>query len=348
MTLDEKLFNDVITEALSIMRFSAGKRASVLRKLQAMAKELSGLIVAGDIAAANEADVKKFLSEVEKLVFTYYRGTQGELELEGLSRTVAEANAQSLKIAIGVQAVRLPRQSYFASLASDVLIQGAPSADWWRGQEQGFAFKFAQQLRLGLANQETNQQLVARIVGKGGEPGIIEIAKREAAALVNTSVQTVANDARRKTWQANSNLIKGIQQVSTLDGHTSDICIAYSGAKWDLDYKPIGNSPAYNGGTPRHFNCRSVETPITKTFRELGLNVDEVPVSTRASDEGQIAANTTFETFLSGKPQAYQDKLLGPGRADLWRAGKITLRDLVSGDGRPLTLDELRRKAGLD
>ena len=35
---------------------------------------------------------------------------------------------------------------------------------------------------------------------------------------------------------------------------------------------------------------------------------------------------------------------LGKTRADLWRAGKLNLRDLISGSGRELTLDELQRQ----
>jgi hypothetical protein len=81
---------------------------------------------------------------------------------------------------------------------------------------------------------------------------------------------------------------------------------------------------------------------ITKTYRELGVDIDEVPTGTRASDEGQIRADITFAEFLKGKPAAYVDDLLGPGRADLWRKGKITLQQLVDGSGRELTLKELR------
>ena len=38
------------------------------------------------------------------------------------------------------------------------------------------------------------------------------------------------------------------------------------------------------------------------------------------------------------------DEQLGAGRAQLWREGKITLKDLLDGKGRELTLDELRDK----
>jgi hypothetical protein len=180
-------------------------------------------------------------------------------------------------------------------------------------------------------------------VGKDGQPGIMETARRNAATLVQTSVQAVANDARRNTFQANTDVISGIQQVSTLDSHTSITCISYSGEKWDLEYKPLGPKKLpYNNGCPRHMNCRSLEVPITKSFKELGLKLKDPAFTTRASDEGQIDADISFDKFLKRKGKAYQDGMLGKGRADLWRAKKITLKDLVDANGRPLTLAELQ------
>ena len=80
---------------------------------------------------------------------------------------------------------------------------------------------------------------------------------------------------------------------------------------------------------------------LLELFKELGLNIDDFTPSTRASMDGQVPAATTFEQFLSGKSEAWQDTYLGKGKAKLWRDGKITLSDMVSGTGRELTLDEL-------
>ncbi|MDD5723606.1 MAG: hypothetical protein PHY29_07710 [Syntrophales bacterium] len=49
----------------------------------------------------------------------------------------------------------------------------------------------------------------------------------------------------------------------------------------------------------------------------------------------------TCSDFLNRHSKEYQDNLLGPGRAELWRSGKITLSDLVSQQGRPLSLSQL-------
>lgn len=349
--LELALFDDIISGQLDIFRLAAAKRREVLRRLAKMEKELVDKLATGDFARGERAKFTRFLKEADEIIKQGYTEVQGALEWQSLSETVAQMTADSLTTVLGPiePTVKLPTQSFHDAVERNVAINGTPQADWWSRQTDNLRMAFAAQMRQGLASNETNQQLIARVRGKGGVGGIMTVARHQVAALVQTGTAAVANDARLATFRANSDIVLGVRQVSTLDSHTSTICIAYSGACWDLDGKPIrGTKLAFNGGPPRHFNCRSVLVPILKTFRQLGLDIDEVSATTRASDEGQIAANTTFDAFLKRKSRSYQDEVLGEGRADLWRAGKVTLRDLVSGDGRPLTLKELRSKAGLD
>lgn len=346
MTADERLFDSVLRQALDVLRLGASQRAATMRRLQRLERALARELAAGDLSKARREEIEAFLAGADEIIRQHYADIQEDLQLEDLSRTFAERTAGAIEVALGVEAAKMPKSDYFRSLASDVLIQGAPSAEWWSRQAEKTRFQFAAAVRQGLTNNETNQQIIRRIVGNEEMPGVMQIARRDAASLVQTSVQTVANDARRATFQANDDVIKGLRQVSTLDGHTSLTCVSYSGAEWNLEYEPInGNTLPFNGGCPRHFNCRSVEVPITKTFRELGVDIDEAPVSTRASSAGQIDANTTFRDFLQRQGPAYQDKVLGEGRAQLWRDGKITLRDLVNGEGNPVTLATLREVA---
>lgn len=343
MPVNQAIFDEVIDNALLVFRLAAQQRGVTIERLKLLERELVGKLAQEAVTTRQKRRVETFLGNVGKIIDRHYAALQREFDFMGLAKTVAGDIATGMAVVLGFDALNLPTNDYFASLKSEVMIMGAPSKDWWRGQSEDLKFKFSQQVRQGLANAETNQQIISRIVGKNDLPGIMETARRNAAALVQTSVQTVASDARRSTYKANSDVIKGIQQVSTLDGHTSLVCIAYSECQWDLDFKPIGTKKlSYNGGTPRHFNCRSAEVPITKTFKELGLNIPEPPSSTRASSDGQISADTSFKGFLDRKGKAYQDKMLGQGRADLWRAGKITLKDLVDGNGRPLTLVQLQ------
>jgi hypothetical protein len=80
--------------------------------------------------------------------------------------------------------------------------------------------------------------------------------------------------------------------------------------------------------------------PVTR----LSKVADELGIGQRASSIGPVARTTTFSDFLARQPAAWQDEVLGKGRADLYRAGKITLRDTVSGRGAPLSLKQLEAK----
>lgn len=348
---DLELSDDVIARQIDIFRFAAGERQKVVRLLKQLEEDLIDQLLKADLTETRRADLARLLAQAQVAIDDYYSRAADQVAESltgGLARVEATATVAGLTGAFqGALAVQLPSETYFSALVSDTLIQGAPSAQWWKRQAGDVAFRFANEVRQGLAQAETSDQIIRRIRGstRAGIPGILEITRNNAAALVNTSVQTVANSARMATFQANADIIKGMKQLSTLDGHTSAICLAYSGGEWDMEGKPInGTRLPFNGGPPRHFNCRSVLTPITKTFKELGLDIPEPASSTRAASGGPIAASTTMKEFIDRKGPAFIDDLLGPGRAELYRDGKITLQQLVDQTGRPLTLEQLRAK----
>jgi SPP1 gp7 family putative phage head morphogenesis protein len=221
---------------------------------------------------------------------------------------------------------------------------------WFDRLNDGMRFDMARAVKLGVSLGETNAQIARRIVGAGGDKGpeVLPKGRRDAFSVTRTAVQTIANDARLATFEANEDIIKEVQWISTLDSRTSDICVARSGLIWTFPgYKPKGHDIPWLGGPPAHWACRSTVIPITKTFRELGIDQDEVPASTRASMDGQIAADTTFAQFLASKPPQFADEMLGKGRAQLWRDGKITLQDLLNPKGVPLTLRQLEAEYGM-
>jgi SPP1 gp7 family putative phage head morphogenesis protein len=330
----------LIAKSIDLMRLSVGERIKALALLEQMRRELIAKLASDKLTELGKRRTQQLLTQSSDVIDSYYAKINAGLD-KTLSGLATHESAATTKIIAdtGLTAT-IPTQTAIASVVSDALIQGAPSKDWWAKQSEQTRFNFAQQVRQGVAQGETNQQIISRV------SAIMDVRRRDAASLVQTSVQTIANDSRLATFRLNSDVVKGVRQLSTLDGHTSDICIARSGAEWDLDGNPINGNDLPFENPPIHFGCRSVLVPITKTFRELGLDIPEVPQGTRASDEGQIKASTTFTEFLSGKSKEYQDDLLGKGRAELWRDGKITLRDLLDQRGRPLTLKQLQDKHG--
>jgi hypothetical protein len=61
---------------------------------------------------------------------------------------------------------------------------------------------------------------------------------------------------------------------------------------------------------------------------------------------GQVPGNLTYEQWLKTQDTKAQNEALGTRRAQLWRAGRITMDDMVAKDGRPLTLAEIEQLDG--
>lgn len=365
--LEQWLMGLLLEHDVAMLRVEAEAKARVLALLILMQKDLVSILSnAPEMSALGKAGKAAVLRESNAVIAEYYGKAQLQVDLFGIADVEARGVQRALATVIDRAAgqagaeirmgVGLPTENYLRKLTGDATVQGGPAKAWWARQEQDTAFKLANEIRIGAAQGETNAQIIKRIVGtevtakaapeaEALLPGVMPLARRNASAIVQASMQTVAGEARRATFQYNRDITNGIMQVSTLDGHTSLTCIAYSGACWDLDYEPInGNDLPYNGGVPRHWGCRSSEIAIMKTLREMGIDMDEPDPGMRASSSGPISAKTTFADYLTMKGGDYQNEVLGPGRAELFRAGKLTPRDLVDMRGQPLKLSQLRAK----
>lgn len=360
--------DELIARQVQLLRLSAGEKAKIFLLFRQMEEDLIDKLTKGGrkLADISREDKARILRQVQDEISRYYGEVSDDMAatLGEVGRLEATATAASLgNIYAGAIVPALPPEGVLKRLVDNTLIEGAPSAEWWKRQSGDLAFRFKNAVAQGIAAGETNDEIIRRIRGRAAGytvidgkrvynyvGGIMDIARHHAAAQVQTSVMTVANQARMDTFEENDDIIKGYRQLSTLDSHTTPTCVAYSGAEWDRKKQPMGTnklpfvSPKGSAnGTPRHWNCRSVITPITKTFRELGLDIDEVPTSTRSATGGPVAADMSFDSFIKRKGDKFADDLLGPGRAQLWRDGKITLNQLLDQSGRPLTLKQLRR-----
>jgi hypothetical protein len=63
--------------------------------------------------------------------------------------------------------------------------------------------------------------------------------------------------------------------------------------------------------------------------------------------DGQVPADITFDKWLRGKDKAFQNNMLGVGKAKLWRARRITLQQLVDMRGNPLSLQQIEAMLGI-
>jgi SPP1 gp7 family putative phage head morphogenesis protein len=151
----------------------------------------------------------------------------------------------------------------------------------------------------------------------------MEATTRHATAIVRTATTHIANEAHFQTYSANQDVTQKYRYEAVLDGRTSDICIALSGREWAYD-DPDGLRP------PQHPNCRSVIVPVIE---------GQTPFL-RASESGATTAQN-YDEWLRGQSPQRQNEILGKRKAELYRDGKLNLKQLVDKEGRSRTVKEL-------
>lgn len=337
-----RLIDKLLSFTLDLNRLDAATKAKVIKIINAAQKELISDLASKNLTAFGKARRDALLKDARNIIESYYAQAQMELfdTLEPIPELTAKQTVKALqsKLPASIQAA-LPTENVFKSLASDSLVLGATSTEWWKKQSADTVFRYNSAVRQGLTLGESNNQIISRV------RQVLDVSRRNAAGLVQTSVSTVANASRQATFDANSDIIKGTKWISALDSRVCELCLARADKEWDNTGKPIGHGIPFSV-PPIHYNDRCILTAVTKTFRELGVDIDEPPITTRASVDGQVSAKTTIDDFLKRKGEAWQNETLGKGRADLWREGKISLENLIDGSGQPLTVAQLRAKYG--
>ena len=376
----------LILQSLNLERLKANEVNAVVELLEKLAVDIEAAIKKADPTSVGPSTyrqkrLKALLGQINGTTNDYYTRVKKNHDkaLKGIAATEAKATATSINKAFnGVELAGLPTVAQLQAIASDVLIQGAPSKEWWAAQKADVLAKFKNEIRQGMVLGESVDELVRRIRGTKAnnfKDGVLNVKKHQAAALVRTSVQAVSHAARMATHQANEDLYNGYQWLSTLDGRTSDTCKARSGLTWDKDFNPVGHEKDYSP-PPAHWNCRSLITPWLKdwtdlskdkklaaekkkqfnasgdtlnaifieTLTRMGKRKDEAATilrKTQASMDGQVAVDLNFEQWLQSKGKGFQAEVLGAGRYTLFKEGKISLLDLVDQSGNPITLAQL-------
>lgn len=206
--------------------------------------------------------------------------------------------------------------------------------------------KYINHIKLARYEGKTNQQIVQMIRGtrkNGYKDGLMEVTARQAKTIVRTTVQHAAMQGKAEFASDNSDIIKGEQWLSTLDGRTSSQCRT-------LDQKvfEIGKGPR----PPLHHNCRSTILIVLKDEYAGRGNIDR-----RASKDSPVA-NESYYSWLKKQPKEFQDDVLGETRGQLLRSGGLSADKFAAlqldKNFKPLTLAEMRdreptafKKAGL-
>jgi len=355
--VNERLQDQAVDRAIDLQRYSNGvvhRMIAVLNRSDArLSAALAEALLKMDRASFTVERLERLLADVRKINAAAYAQVMGELrpEMEGLagveSRYQRSALRQAVPPAVQLQypiAGASVEQVYAAALARP--FQGRLLSGWASNLEASRLRLIQNAVRQGFVEGQTAAEIVRKVTGTKAlkfADGVLAIPRRELMAVVQTALSHTAQVARQAFYDANADLIKAVKWTSTLDSRTSPQCRIRDGLEYTADraHKPIGHAVPWGDGPGRlHFNCRSTSSPITKSWRELGIDADELPASTRASMDGQVPGDLTYAQWLAKQPVARQEEVLGARRAALFRAG-VPMEKFYNDKGQWLTLEQL-------
>lgn len=264
--------------------------------------------------------------------------------------SVAEHTAiMSLDGAVKINTVALSAAQFKEFLGGPT--QGTPLPAWvdaaWG---EAVSEKIRRNLNIAVLRGEGYQKVVRGLL----DAGLADFSEREAISIARTYIQTANVAAQAAVYQANDDIVKAWEWSAVLEpgysksGRGTCIrCQSLDGRRFKL-----GEGPPI----PLHVRCRCQMRPVTVSWRELGIDRDEIEAAIRPytiRPDQNIDAGGMRTIIESGRHQGdyaswwakqspdFRRNAVGPGRFELLEAGKIRFEDLVDGEGNQRTLKEL-------
>jgi SPP1 gp7 family putative phage head morphogenesis protein len=174
-------------------------------------------------------------------------------------------------------------------------------------------------IRRGVVEGQTNSDIVRAIRGTRAlkyNDGILATTDRHARAVVHTAVQHVSSVARQETFSANSDIVKGVRWIATLDRHTCQTCRSLDQTVYGIDAGPR---------PPIHINDRCTVAPVLDDeFADLMKGALRPAVV--GSTASQVSASLDYYTWLKRQPESFIYEVLGPRRAKLFIDGGLSAK----------------------
>lgn len=241
------------------------------------------------------------------------------------------------------------------SMVTEIPIGGHLLNEWvTRAFDASLQDTIKTEIMAGMMQGESYRSLVKRF-----DDVAFPKLERNTETLVRSYVQSVNVQASKDVANANKDLVKGWKWNSVCENRTCLICLSLD-AK-DIIY-PLGGGPEI----PIHPRCRCFPEMVTKTFKELGMDIPEIreayrPYTIRGKVDpisgkiipGKIGVGGAktievgrflgdYNNFFKAQSKAVQLQMLGPTRYDLWKKG-MPLSNLTDKNGRLKLLKELTK-----
>lgn len=367
----DKLEDGVYNHAIDINRFEENMKRRSIGFLREMADDINNLLSETTIRTDDSARLNELKRQIENIISESVSSAKTDMRQQLLDFAPIEEKAtidimnDSLQVKVLTTGMT-PAQ--LRAIVDDNLIRGAVASDWWDRLEDNAKNRIVKGIQLGFSEGESIEDMKDRLLGKRTgqfeqyvvgdkvrrryerKGGWISMSDREAESLVRTAVHNVSSKVRDDTYMANLDIINAVESVATLDSRTTTLCASYDGLRWTADgHKPIGGHGKVYLPTPRHWGCRSTHVPVISKLDKLDELAKQkglkIPPAVRASVSGSQPATQSMDSWLKKQSVTRQDRIVGgKQKGELFRKGKLKLKDFTNRRGDPLTLEQLKRK----
>ena len=331
-----------------LIKVLSSAKADVLAKLKA---DADGLASVTDWNRDRLRQVNAWISEVTAGAQATALSTITQSSITAATASLATYNAM-LSFegkASAVKTVGMTTEQLVAWFQRTPLQDGTALSDWvGKAFTNGVNDSLITAIQRGGIEGKGTRAMVQDVLQAALDDGFA-ITQQEAVMLTRTYTQTANTQAMEAVAQANSDIIKGYKRVETLDNRVCRICALADGSEYGLNEE--------RPRLPSHIGCRGIYTIITKSWRDFGIDMDDLEQVTRPwvmrkpgaigtggrkiEEFGQTTEN--FSGWWESLSAAQKAKTsIGPVRGKLLESGAVKWGDLWDKKtGLPYTLEQL-------
>jgi len=317
--------------------------------LRRMDDDLRKQLTKKDITEFTRARLNRQLEFVGALIDDVYQDYKRvwKDQLIDAGQYEAEFEQKSLNKVVINREFALPTETQLSAaifgnpLSVEGVYQGALLDQFFDDVSGNTKTRVTNAIRLGYAQGQTTQQVIQRIRGTAARnytDGLMNLSKRDAEIIARTSLQHVSSQARESVWKRNSDIIKKVRIVATLDNRTTQICRSLDSQEFPIDSGPR---------PPFHIRCRTSTTAVLDD--RFAILEKGATRAARDADGNSVSvpAKETYYDWLKRQSADFQDEVIGKTRGKLLRDGGLSSQrfaELQLGKRfEPLNIEQIKK-----
>lgn len=333
MNANEELRDSFISHAVYFERYKTHEVNQLFKVIDAANRAAKAEVQKTD-GAATKARYQAIMKKIGAISAEARKSIDGQLRLDLVDLIDSESAflPKAITSAVGVDLEMIlpaPKQVFTAATFMP-FSSSATFETFLNDIDQDLYSTWDMSVRTGYLMGETAQVINRRVLGSvsGIKAGMMAKLKRDLESNTRTLIAHYADQTRKAVYRENEDIFQGYQRLETLDTRTCLVC----GVLDAKIYKRLEDDPGVI-----HLRCRGLCVPLLKNWHGLGI-------TERASVDGVVPGNTTYEEWLKKQSVDRQKDILGPSRYELFKNGAPLGSFTV--DGKTLTLEQWRSVEG--